>query len=109
MFDVLARDGEDVHVRFYGAKTDEAFSKQLAGALFEGLGPKGRHALEDVCAFADVGAFIGADEVGDVNEQRVLALARGVDQAVDGLEHAHFAEEVDLSHGESRFHWPAAS
>ena len=67
MLNVLARDGEDVHVRFNCAQTDEAFSEKFARAEFKLGRVEIRHAFENVLAFADVSPFIGANEIGNMH------------------------------------------
>src|SRR5688572_14605510 len=104
MLDVLARNREHVHIRLYRAKTNETLREQLARAQFEGFSTESSHALEYMLPLTDVSPLVGSDEIGDVNKQSILPFARGVDQSVDGLQHADFAEEIDLRHRERRIH-----
>src|SRR5262249_21281756 len=96
--DVVTGDGEDVHVFRDCAETDEAFGEEFAGPEFESLGFEVGHHADDAAALADVGAFVGADIVSNMAQHLVIAISGGVDELVDGLEHADFAEEVDLGH-----------
>src|ERR1051325_9511900 len=109
MFDVFARNGEDIHVALNGAEGDKTFSEEFARAEFEVLRVETRHAFQNFCAFAHMRAFVGANEIGDVEKQRVLTLGSGLDEAIDRFEDADFAEEIDFGHGEGGVHWAAAS
>src|SRR5687767_10720008 len=91
-FDLLTRDGEYVHVMLYRAEAHEAFGEQFAGALLEVLRVKVGHHFDDVAAFADVRALVGTDEIADVAQQFIVAVPGGIDELVDGLEHADLAE-----------------
>ena len=78
------------------------------GLQFEFLVAQVGHAADDVLAFPHVGAFVRSNEVGHVGQHRVVFVACPVDEAVDRLEHADFAEQVDLGHGVRGFHGAAA-
>src|ERR1019366_4377921 len=108
VLDLLAAEG--LHVDFLpdGTEADQAFGEQLARAQLQRLGVEVRHDLDDVRALADMRALVGPDIVGDMTEQLVIAVGGGVDEVVDGLEHADLAEEVDLRHGEGGIHRAAA-
>src|SRR5262245_8403053 len=83
MFDIFPRDGEDVHIRLHGTEADETFGEKLAGSQFEFLRAERGHAFEDVLTFADMSSLIGSDEIGDVEKEGVVAVARSVDESVD--------------------------
>src|SRR5688500_13792906 len=53
-------------------------------------------------------SLVGPDEVTDVPEQFIVSLGGGIDELVDGLEHSHLAEQINLRHREGRIHGSAA-
>ena len=96
-FNVLARNDEQVHVRLHGAQADETFGKEFARLQLEFLRAQFRHALQNVLALADVRSFIGPDEVGNVNQQRIVLLACSINQTVDGFATVSYFREGKIN------------
>lgn len=108
VFDVFPRNSEDIHIGLHRSQADQAFGEELPCAQFQILSAQGGHALENALTFPDMGSFIGPNEIGNMEEQGVMPLASGVDQAIDGFEHADLAKQVDFCHGKRRIHRAAA-
>src|SRR5262245_9725953 len=109
MLDVFARNCEHIHVRFDGTQAHETLSEKLSRAKLQLLRAKSSHALQDMLPLPHMSPFVRPNEIGDVKQESVLTFASGVDEMIDGLQDADFAEEIDLSHGERRFHRTAAT
>jgi hypothetical protein len=68
MFDVLAADGEEIHVLADGAEAHEAFCEQFACPEFQGLRVERRHDFEDTLPLANMRAFIGTNEIRNMTK-----------------------------------------